>query len=59
MKAEDIVFSGVGKSQAELVQGLERGIGQFNLESEEEGQQLAEIAAGLGMTGSGDLTGQS
>ena len=49
MKAEDIVFSGVGKSQAELVQGLERGIGQFNLESEEEGQQLAEIAAGMGM----------
>jgi len=48
MQAEDIVFSGVGKNHAELVQGLERGIGQFNLESEEEGQQLAEIAAAMG-----------
>ncbi|HEY9091860.1 diaminopimelate decarboxylase [Parasphingorhabdus sp.] len=48
MKAEDIVFSGVGKSRAELELGLEKGIGQFNLESEEEGQMLAEIAAARG-----------
>lgn len=48
MKAEDIVFSGVGKSRAELVLGLDKGIGQFNLESEEEGQMLAEIAAARG-----------
>jgi len=48
MKAEDIVFSGVGKSRAELELGLDKGIGQFNLESEEEGQMLAEIAAARG-----------
>ena len=48
MKAEDIVFSGVGKSRSELELGLEKGIGQFNLESEEEGQMLAEIVAARG-----------
>lgn len=48
MKAEDIVFSGVGKSRSELLLGLDRGIGQFNLESEEEGIMLAEIAAARG-----------
>ena len=45
MKPEDIVFSGVGKTHAELLQGLEAGIGQFNIESEEEGYELAAIAA--------------
>ena len=44
MKPEDIVFSGVGKTHGELVQGLEAGIGQFNIESEEEGYELAAIA---------------
>lgn len=48
MKAEDIVFSGVGKSRSELLLGLDRGIGQFNLESEEEGVMLAEIASARG-----------
>ncbi|VAV92610.1 Diaminopimelate decarboxylase [hydrothermal vent metagenome] len=48
MKASDIVFSGVGKSRAELVLGLDKGIGQFNLESEEEGEMLANIAAERG-----------
>lgn len=47
--AEDIVFSGVGKNAAELRQGLEAGIGQFNLESEEEGVELAQIAAEMGL----------
>ncbi|NQX94738.1 MAG: diaminopimelate decarboxylase [Erythrobacter sp.] len=46
--AEKIVFSGVGKTQAELAAGLELGIGQFNIESEEEGLELAEIAASMG-----------
>ena len=46
--AEDIVFSGVGKTDAELVQGLEAGIGQFNIESGEEGRELAAIAASRG-----------
>ncbi|MFX6134456.1 diaminopimelate decarboxylase, partial [Acinetobacter baumannii] len=48
--AEGIVFSGVGTTTAELTRALEVGIGQFNLESEEEGLELAEIARGLGLT---------
>ena len=48
MPAADIVFSGVGKTAAELAAGTRAGIGQFNLESEEEGIELARIAAGLG-----------
>ena len=44
MAAEDIVFSGVGKTRAELALGLDRGIGQFNIEHEPEGIALAEIA---------------
>lgn len=49
MPGEDIVFSGVGKLAREMVQGLEAGIGQFNIESEEEGVELAAIAAARGM----------
>lgn len=49
MKPADIVFSGVGKSHAELLQGIETGIGQFNIESEEEGAELAAIAAERGV----------
>jgi len=45
MPARDIVFSGVGKTRGELAQGLDRGIGQFNLELEAEGVALSEIAA--------------
>ncbi|MGN6500355.1 MAG: diaminopimelate decarboxylase [Tsuneonella sp.] len=41
---EDVVFSGVGKTHAELLQALEAGIGQFNIESEEEGHELALLA---------------
>ena len=48
MKPEDIVFSGVGKTHAELLQGLDEGIGQFNIESEEEGYELSAIAARQG-----------
>ncbi|MEY4720783.1 MAG: diaminopimelate decarboxylase, partial [Pseudomonadota bacterium] len=50
MAADGIVFSGVGKTDAELVRGLEAGIGQFNLESEEEGVELAALAAARGLT---------
>ncbi|MXO95056.1 diaminopimelate decarboxylase [Erythrobacter aquimaris] len=50
MKAEDIVFSGVGKTHDELQQGLECSIGQFNIESEEEGYELAAIARRFGKT---------
>ena len=45
MAPKDIVFSGVGKTAAELLQWLNADIGQFNLESEEEGRELADIAA--------------
>ena len=48
MKPKDIVFSGVGKTHAELQQGLEQEIGQFNIESEEEGYELAAIARRFG-----------
>jgi len=47
---EMIVFSGVGKTAAEMRAALEAGIGQFNIESEEEGAELAAIAAGMGLT---------
>ncbi|HEX8300378.1 diaminopimelate decarboxylase [Sphingomonas sp.] len=47
--ARDIVFSGVGKTRAELAQGLDAGIGQFNLELEEEGVVLAQMAAARGL----------
>ncbi|MEO1221390.1 MAG: diaminopimelate decarboxylase [Pseudomonadota bacterium] len=46
---ENIVFSGVGKTRAELKAGLEAGIGQFNIESEEEGLELAEVAREMGL----------
>lgn len=50
--AKDVVFSGVGKTRAELAQGLDRGIGQFNLELEAEGVALSEIAAARGVKAS-------
>jgi len=46
--ASDIVFSGVGKTVAELTKALDVGLGQFNLELEEEGVVLAGIAAAGG-----------
>ncbi|MDV3458409.1 diaminopimelate decarboxylase [Sphingomonas sp. HF-S4] len=48
MAAKDIVFSGVGKTRAELEQALDAGIGQFNLELEEEGVVLSQLAAARG-----------
>lgn len=44
MAAADIVFSGVGKTAEEIVRALKAGIGQFNIESEEEGRELAMLA---------------
>ena len=46
--ASGVVFSGVGKDAGEMVRALEAGIGQFNVESEEEGIELAALAAALG-----------
>ncbi|MDO8358511.1 MAG: diaminopimelate decarboxylase [Devosia sp.] len=46
--AEKIVFSGVGKTVAEMLRGLELGIKCFNLESEPELERLSQIAASMG-----------
>ena len=48
MTPDKIVFSGVGKTRAELELGLDTGIAQFNIESREEGRELAELAAARG-----------
>ena len=48
MAPHSIVFSGVGKTAAELTRAVAADIGQFNLESEEEGVELAAIAAAQG-----------
>lgn len=45
---EGIVFSGVGKTDREMAAAIEVGIGQFNLELEEEGHVLAALAAAKG-----------
>jgi len=44
-----IVFSGVGKTTAELTEALEVGIRCFNVESEAELHRLADVAAALGV----------
>ena len=48
MPAADVVFSGVGKDAKEMRRALEVGLGQFNLESEEEGLELATMASAMG-----------
>ncbi len=48
--ASRIVFSGVGKTRAELAAGIEAGILQFNVESEAEIDMLAQVAAARGAT---------
>ena len=50
MPGRDIVFSGVGKDAREMAAALDAGVGQFNLESEEEGAELAAIAAARGVS---------
>lgn len=55
MPAADIVFSGVGKTDDELAEAVEAGIGQFNLESEEEGIELARIAHARGLVATAAL----
>ena len=46
--ANKIVFSGVGKSRAEMRAALEAGIHCFNVESTSELEQLSEVAGSLG-----------
>lgn len=45
---EKIVFSGVGKTAAEMRDALQGGLCQFNLESVPEAELLSEVAAALG-----------
>ncbi|MDP6222792.1 MAG: diaminopimelate decarboxylase [Candidatus Micropelagos thuwalensis] len=48
--AEKIVFSGVGKTQAEMTYALNADIAQFNVESRAELEQLSEVATKQGKT---------
>ncbi len=48
-QAETIIFSGVGKTRAEMRQALHAGIGCFNVESEAELDVLNEVALSLGL----------
>ena len=45
-----IVFSGVGKTEAEMAFALEAGVGQINVESEPELTALSAVASRLGRT---------
>jgi diaminopimelate decarboxylase len=45
--AEEVVFSGVGKTKRELTEAVSQRIGLINVESEDELTLLAEIARGL------------
>lgn len=47
---ERIVFSGVGKSDAEIRAGLDAGIGEFNAESEQELGRVSAAAVAAGCT---------
>jgi len=44
-----IVFSGVGKTAAEMALALEGGLCQFNLESVPEAEMLSEVAVAMGL----------
>lgn len=44
-----VMFSGVGKTAAEMTEALKTGIRCFNVESEPELDRLAEVAAGLSL----------
>ncbi|MCH7591536.1 MAG: diaminopimelate decarboxylase [Planctomycetes bacterium] len=46
----DIVFAGVGKTDTEIRSALEAGIGWFNVESPQELDNIATIAAAMGKT---------
>jgi len=48
--AKHIVFSGVGKTAQEMIQALDAGIGQFNVESEPEAELLSQVCRQRGQT---------
>lgn len=49
-KGAQIVYAGVGKTDAEIILALENGVGCFNVESEPELEIINELAASLGKT---------
>jgi diaminopimelate decarboxylase len=49
-RADQVIFSGVGKTRAEMRRALELGVQCFNVESEAELDVLSEVAADLGKT---------
>jgi diaminopimelate decarboxylase len=49
-KAADVIFSGVGKTRAEMQKALDAGIGCFNVESEAELEVLSQVASAAGKT---------
>lgn len=49
MRPQDIVFSGVGKTAAEMEVALRGGLLQFNLESDAEAEMLSAVATRLGI----------
>jgi diaminopimelate decarboxylase len=51
-KASSVVFSGVGKTEAEIQYALSEGIHSFNCESEVEMELISRIASALGRTAS-------
>ena len=46
---DKIIFSGVGKTRAEMQRALQAGIGCFNVESEAELDVLSEVATAMGL----------
>ena len=48
--ADKIVFSGVGKTAAEMAEALEGGLYQFNVESVAEAEMLSGVASSMGQT---------
>jgi diaminopimelate decarboxylase len=48
-QADKVIFSGVGKTRAEMAVALKAGIGCFNVESEAEIDVLNEVALGLNL----------
>lgn len=48
-QADKIIFSGVGKTRAEMRRALEAGIGCFNVESEAELEVLSTVAQSMGL----------
>ena len=50
--AAKVIFSGVGKTRAEMHQALKAGIGCFNVESEAELDVLSNVAVGMGLVAS-------